>query len=218
LARLSHVSSVRLGYVAQVQSGLTVDAKRVVDKGCVSLPYLRVANVQADRLDLSRVSEITVPQVVAAATRLRRGDVLMTEGGDLDKLGRGTVWRGEIDECLHQNHVFALRPLKKRLDPSYLSLLTRSTLARRYFEGTGVKTTNLASTSSGKIRDFRIPLPSLVEQKRFVAQANSQLSVIASLRERLSDQLNVLTERRQALITASVTGQTDVSTAAGAAV
>lgn len=75
------------------------------------------------------------------------GDVLMTEGGDLDKLGRGTVWRGEIEECLHQNHVFAVRPVKERLDSRYLSLLTRSSLARRYFEGTGVKTTNLASTS-----------------------------------------------------------------------
>jgi type I restriction enzyme S subunit len=34
------------------------------------------------------------------------GDVLMTEGGDLDKLGRGTIWNGEILDCLHQNHMF----------------------------------------------------------------------------------------------------------------
>lgn len=90
----------------------------------------------------------------------------MTEGGDLDKLGRGTVWRGELDGCLHQNHVFALRVNPERLDARYLAWVTQSAYGRRYFESTGVKTTNLASTNSSKILDFRIPLPELGEQRR----------------------------------------------------
>ncbi len=95
------------------------------DETSVTRPYLRVANVQAGRLNLDAVYEITVPRAMAAGSTLRKGDVLMTEGGDLDKLGRGTVWGGEIAECLHQNHVFALRVSTDRLLPAFLALFTQ---------------------------------------------------------------------------------------------
>ena len=52
---------------------------------------------------------------------LRPGDVLMTEGGDLDKLGRGTVWKGEIPDCLHQNHIYAVRCFRHKLLPEFLA-------------------------------------------------------------------------------------------------
>lgn len=136
----------------------------------------------------------------------------MTEGGDLDKLGRGTVWRGELPNCLHQNHVFAVRP-DERLDPDYLALLTRSAYARHYFESTGTKTTNLASTSSSKIKDFRVPLVSRTEQDRIVRAVSSELESIERLRCALNTQLELLEERRQAVITAAVTGEIDVTTA-----
>lgn len=139
----------------------------------------------------------------------------MTEGGDLDKLGRGTVWRGEIEDCLHQNHVFAVRPDHRVLTPDYLALLTRSTMARRYFESTGNKTTNLASTSSSKIRDFRIPLVEVSRQRAVVKDVEARLQWISEFDDRLSCQLALLAERRQALITAAVTGQIDVTTARG---
>ena len=89
---------VRLGYIARLQSGLTVDGKRDLSGDVVRRPYLRVANVQADRIQVDNVSEITVPSPIAKRSTLLAGDVLMTEGGDLDKLGRGTVWRGDYME------------------------------------------------------------------------------------------------------------------------
>ncbi len=70
---------------------------------------------------------------VARSAMLQYGDVLMTEGGDLDKLGRGTVWHSEIENCLHQNHVFAVRPDQRRLRPEYLALITRTAYARSLF-------------------------------------------------------------------------------------
>lgn len=206
---------VRLGYLAVVQSGVTVDANRQSDQHLVTMPYLRVANVQVGRVDLTEISEIAVSGAVAAASRLRAGDVLMTEGGDLDKLGRGTVWRGEVADCLHQNHVFAVRPDDRVLTPDYLALLTRSSMARRYFESTGIKTTNLASTSSSKIRDFRIPLVGVSRQRAVVQEAEARLQWISEFDDLLSCQIALLAERRQALITAAVTGQIDVTTARG---
>lgn len=204
---------VRLGYIARIQSGITVDGARSLTEDVVTRPYLRVANVQVGHVSLESVTEITVPRVMAAGSSLRAGDVLMTEGGDLDKLGRGTVWRGEIENCLHQNHVFAVRPDLRHLDSDYLALLTRTAYARSYFESTGTKTTNLASTSSGKIRDFRVPLASKSQQLDIVHMVTKKLDQTEQAAVVLEQQLTLLAERRQALITAAVTGQFDVTTA-----
>jgi len=76
---------------------------------------------------------------------LQVGDVLMTEGGDPDKLGRGCVWNEEIPECIHQNHIFAVRPIQNKMRPKYLAALLESHYAKIYFLNTAKQTTNLAS-------------------------------------------------------------------------
>lgn len=204
---------VRLRYVSRLQSGLTIDGSRPLDGDAVTRPYLRVANVQAGWLDLSSVTEITVPKKIAKRCTLQPGDVLMTEGGDLDKLGRGTVWRGEIPNCLHQNHIFAVRPDPSKLDPDYLALMTRTLHGRCYFESTGTKTTNLASTSSAKILAFPIPLPGLKRQRQLVEQVHTELALIDAAKQAIEKQRSLLQERRISLITTAVTGQLDATTA-----
>jgi type I restriction enzyme S subunit len=204
---------VRLGYVCWLQNGLTVEGAREMKGDVVTRPYLRVANVQAGRVNLDSVIEITVPRAIAARSTLRPGDVLMTEGGDLDKLGRGTVWQGEIPDCLHQNHVFALRPDPDKLDGDYLALLTQSLHGRCYFESTGVKTTNLASTNSSKILNFPIPLPTLAAQRQTVTKLRVHMQATNQVLRAIDRQNALLAERRQVLITAAVTGQMDVTTA-----
>ncbi|MEV4916195.1 restriction endonuclease subunit S [Streptomyces tirandamycinicus] len=186
---------VRLGYVARLQNGLTVDAKRDITGDVVTRPYLRVANVQAGSLNLDSVTEITVPRTVARRSTLRRGDVLMTEGGDLDKLGRGTVWQGELEGCLHQNHVFAVRPDPQRLSGRFLAYLTQSLYGRHYFESTGTRTTNLASTNSSKIQNLPLPLPSLVDQRRIADFLDAETARIDELTSRQSNQSQLLADR-----------------------
>ncbi|MFD6370009.1 restriction endonuclease subunit S, partial [Streptomyces roseolus] len=183
---------VRLGYVCRLQNGLTIDGKRDLSGDVVTRPYLRVANVQAGHVDLDSVVEVTVPRDIATRTSLRPGDVLMTEGGDLDKLGRGTVWRGELPECLHQNHVFALRPETDRLDGGYLALMTSTLHGRCYFESTGSKTTNLASTNSSKIMSFPIPLPSVATQRALAAEVQAAIDNSQAAKRLLECQLVLL--------------------------
>jgi type I restriction enzyme, S subunit len=201
---------IPLRRLAVIQSGLIVDALRDISDDPVTRPYLRVANVQPGRLELESVTEITVPRGLAERCTLRAGDVLMTEGGDLDKLGRGTVWREELPGALHQNHIFAVRPVPGQLDPDYLGLLTQTAHARAYFESTGVRTTNLASTNSEKIMSLPIPRLDLDEQRRLVREARTRLDQMAAFRESLRSQAGLLLERRQALITAAVTGQIEI--------
>lgn len=124
----------------------------------------------------------------------------MTEGGDLDKLGRGTVWQGELDRCLHQNHIFAVRPDAQRLSGRFLAYVTQSLYGRHYFESTGTKTTNLASTNSSKIQSFPLPLPPLDEQRRiadFLDAETSHLDLLAGKRDL---QLGLLKRRRFSLV------------------
>jgi type I restriction enzyme S subunit len=208
-AGVEGVRCVRLGALARIQSGLTLDEKRDSGAEPVTLPYLRVANVQDGWLDLDDLKEVTVARALADRCSLRARDVLMTEGGDPDKLGRGTVWPGNIEPCLHQNHIFAVRPDASLL-PEYLALVTRTQYARAYFEMTASKTTGIASTSAAKIAGFCVPLPSLAEQLQVIRSIDERLTGINILRSRLAKQISLLLERRQALITAAVSGELDV--------
>lgn len=200
----------RLARFAAVRTGLTVDAARAETADDVVRPYLRVANVQHGHLDLATVTSVRVPRLLASRSTLVPGDVLMTEGGDIDKLGRGTVWRGEISGCLHQNHVFAVRP-GPAIDPDFVAYLTRTSRARAYFESSGVQSTNLASTSASKVGDFMIPVMSMREQRRVVAQVSDGLGKVRGLRTSFVRQIALLRERRQALITVAVSGQLDIA-------
>jgi len=137
---------VCLKRIAEIQGGLTLGKQ--YEGQLIERPYLRVGNVQDGYLDLTDVSVIELPVSVAAGVELRSGDVLMTEGGDLDKLGRGHVWNGELPGCLHQNHIFAVRCFIHKLKPMFLAYLTAARYGRDYFEATGKKTTNGSSHKS----------------------------------------------------------------------
>lgn len=198
---------VRLGQVAEVRSGLTLDAARRFTAPTSHVPYLRVANVHANRIDTDDVKYVEVDAVLLRRHLLETGDVLMTEGGDIDKLGRGAVWDGRISPCLHQNHVFAVRPHRGLLYPQFLAMLSRTPYARAYFETTATKTTGIASTSSSRIKEFRIPLPILEEQAQVVAAIEERLAVIRTAQDAATTQLRLIAEHRRSLIAEAVTGE-----------
>jgi type I restriction enzyme S subunit len=106
----------------------------------------------------------------------------MTEGGDIDKLGRGTIWDGQIPECLHQNHIFRIRPNRKLLEPAFYSLVVESDIAKRYFNRVAKRTTNLASTNKTQVRAFRFPVPpTLGEQRQIATVMGASKATIAAL-------------------------------------
>ena len=159
----------QLRHCATIKSGITLGKSYRKDTVLIERPYLRVANVQGGYVDLNDLATIEVTPDEDLKYRLHSGDVLMTEGGDRDKLGRGCVWHGEIEPCLHQNHVFAVQTNETILLPEFLEYLTASDVGRSYFDITAIKTTNLACTSSSKVLAFTIPLPPIEEQIEIVA-------------------------------------------------
>ena len=205
----AHWQLLRLKNVAHVQTGLTL-GKDYRGTRTTSRSYLRVANVQAGRLDLTHVKSIDVPLNEADRTTLLTGDVLMTEGGDIDKLGRGCVWRDEISKCLHQNHIFAVRCKHGLLSPEFLVGLMASQHGRAYFELTAKQTTNLASTNSSTLRAFPMPLPVLEEQVAILNVLSEETNAMDHAMGQAERGIDLLREYRTRLSADVVTGKLDV--------
>lgn len=178
----SRVAVVPLSQLADIRTGLAKG--RQPDSFTTTRPYLRVANVKDGGLDLTEMKSIVVGRDKIERYTLRHGDVLMTEGGDLDKLGRGTVWQDEVVGCLHQNHVFAVRPDRQRLDPWYLTALARSRYGRTYFLTCAKRTSNLASINKSQLGEFPIPLLDGSEQRRWVRVYRRLRESVVALEER----------------------------------
>ena len=132
----------------------------------IAVPYLRVANVQNGYLDLGEMKEITIRKSELPRYQLADGDVVLTEGGDFDKLGRGFLWDGQVAPCVHQNHIFAVRPNRDVVQPDFLAYLVQSPYGRSYFLSVAHKTTNLACINKTKLGRFPVLVPSLDEQQR----------------------------------------------------
>lgn len=155
-----------LGDLADIVSGVA-KGKRYRSEALVSVPYMRVANVHDGHLALDEVKTIVVSSGEAIRYQLKPGDVLLTEGGDPDKLGRGAVWRGEIPDCIHQNHIFRVRsgPL---LRPEFLSAVAGSERGKRYFLGAAKQTTGIASINLTQLKAFPVLVPPLGQQDEYL--------------------------------------------------
>lgn len=202
-----HWKVTRLKYIATVQTGIA-KGKDTADKETVTVPYLRVANVQDGFLALDDIATIDIEPEQLDRYRLAPGDVLMNEGGDFDKLGRGAIWHGEIADCIHQNHVFAVRP--HGVSSEWLNLVTSSHYAQFYFMGRSKQSTNLASISSTNIMELPVLLPPADEQLATLEFVESEIMKIDRLTGQSERAVALLGERRTALISAAVTGQIDV--------
>ena len=199
--------------VCEIQSGITL-GKVYAGQALREYPYLRVANVQAGHANLAVVKTIRVTKAEARRCMLQKGDVLMTEGGDPDKLGRGCVWDAQVAPCLHQNHVFAVRPNQSQLDPHFLSALMGTSYARAYFQSTAKQTTNLAATNKTKIGQFEVLLPKVDEQNKIVTALSEETRPVNTAISRLEREIELLREYRTRLVADVVTGKLDVREAA----
>ncbi len=171
---------VSLGDVAEIRSGVTLG--RRLDGLTIRLPYLRVANVQDGRLDLSVIKEVEILADEAQKWQLMPGDVLLTEGGDWDKLGRGTVWRGQIPNCIHQNHIFRVRANPREFEPDFVAAIIGSPYGKSYFQAASKQTTNLASINQQQLKAFRIFRPPLETQRGFVERITTLQASMNGLR------------------------------------
>lgn len=205
-----HWKCVPLKRCAKVRSGITLGKKYPDGTHLIEVPYLRVANVQNGYVDLDTVVTLKVTPEEAEQYQLPKGCVLMTEGGDRDKLGRGCVWNGEIENCIHQNHIFAVTVNDELIQNRWLEYVSASDVGRIYFDLTAIRTTNLACTNASKVMAFPIPLPPRDEQEIISAELQKILAEFDRIHNVFERQIELLHELKAKIIADAVTGKIDV--------
>ena len=157
--------------IADIQGGITKNKKREAMK--LQLPYLRVANILPNELDLTEVKTIGLTEQEYEAVRLISGDLLIVEGNGSDtQIGRSAIWNGQIDPCVHQNHLIRVR-LRDEALPLYVQTFLSSSEGRRQIMAKAVNTSGLHTLSTRKIRSIEIPVPPFSLQREFADFATS---------------------------------------------
>lgn len=176
--------------VAVVIGGVT-KGRNLRGREVVTYPYLAVANVQRGFFKLTNLKTIQIGKEELQKYLINEGDLLITEGGDWDKVGRTAIWRGGVNICLHQNHVFKARVPSSYLLNEWVELVFNSSIGRNYFAGASKQTTNLASINMTQLRSFPMPIPPLDEQRAIL----TKLDALTKISEAWRDQLH----RKQSL-------------------
>ncbi len=201
---------VALRDVAEIAAGITL-GRKTNETELVSVPYLRVANVQDGSLNLSEVKTVEATRREIEKWRLRDGDLLLTEGGDLDKLGRGTCWREQLPLCIHQNHIFRVRLPEDRYDPDFVSLQVGSGYGKAYFFAHAKKTTGIASINQQVLGSFPLLSPPLPEQQRIARALRERLAVVEEARRAAQAQTDEMDALRAAIYRESFRGVVPVA-------
>jgi len=185
---MSGLPTFPLAQVADIAAGITL-GRKTKETELVQVPYLRVANVQDGHLLLTDLKTIAATRREIEKWALKDGDLLLTEGGDLDKLGRGACWRSQVPLCIHQNHIFRVRLPADSYDPDYVSFQIASPYGKAYFLAHAKKTTGIASINQRVLGAFPLMSPPLSEQRRIAADLKDQLAEVEAARQAARAQL-----------------------------
>ncbi len=195
-----------LQQISDIIGGIT-KGRNFRGKKTILLPYLRVANVQRGWLDLSEVKVIELLESEIEKYKLVKDDVVLTEGGDWDKLGRSAIWDDNLPICVHQNHIFRARLKFKDMSSKWIMFYTNSEQGQSYFKDASKQTTNLASINLTQLRNCPIPIPPLPEQARIISEVDLRLSVVQELEQTVEVALKRAGRLRQAILKRAFEGR-----------
>jgi type I restriction enzyme S subunit len=197
--RRAHIADV-----ARIISGLTKSPKRTALPR--KLPYLRVANIYASELRLNEIEYIGVADSEIEKLLLQRDDLLVVEGnGSADQIGRVALWDGSITECVHQNHSIKVR-FGPDVVPRWALTWLLSPGGRHEIEQVSSSASGLHTLSTGKIGRLPIPVPSLADQHRIVAEVDRRLSIVREVEAEVDANLRRAQALRQAVLARAFAG------------
>ncbi|HAT1553058.1 TPA: restriction endonuclease subunit S [Aeromonas hydrophila] len=174
--------------IVDIQSGIT-KGRKLTNRVLTTVPYLSVANVQRGYVDVTGIKSVELPVDEVEKYQVLTGDLLITEGGDWDKVGRTAIWADEMPYVAHQNHVFKARKFLQEQDESWLEMFLNGPSARDYFAGSSKQTTNLASINKTQLRGCLIAIPPKNEKSCIVAKVDELMTLCDQLELRSESQL-----------------------------
>ena len=155
-----------LEVMADIVSGIT-KGRKLKEQYTTEVPYMAVSNVKDGYIDWTTIKTIEATEQEINQYRLLPDDVLMTEGGDPDKLGRGAIIKEPLENCIHQNHIFRVRLNETVILPEFFAEYLRHQKSKRYFLGCAKQTTGIASINMRQLKALPVLLPPLELQNQF---------------------------------------------------
>ena len=167
--------------LAEVRGGIQKGPHRA--PGANPVRYLTVAHVHRNKILTGSPRYFEVSPEELERWRLLRGDVLIIEGnGSADQIGRTALFRGEIENCVHQNHVIRIRPDSQWVLPEFLNTFLNSPAGQDAVQGQSRTSSGLHSLSVGRIKSICVPVPPLPEQRRIVAELDALRAEVDALK------------------------------------
>jgi len=154
--------------LADIVSGIT-KGRKTTETDLQEVPYMAVSNVKNGYIDWTTVKTILATRQEIEQYRLLPDDILMTEGGDPDKVGRGAIIKKPLENSIHQNHIFRVRLNENELLPSFFAEYLQHQKAKRYFLGCAKQTTGIASINMRQLKALPVLTPPLSLQNDFAA-------------------------------------------------
>jgi type I restriction enzyme S subunit len=189
---------------SEVQGGIQKQPKRA--PGANSFPFLRVANVHRNQLELDEVYRIELFGNEIERLRLQTGDLLVVEGnGSKTEIGRSAIWTGEIEDCVHQNHIIRVRFLAG--SSRYLNSYWNSPSGNGRVMEQAASTSGLYTLSVTKVCSLPVPLAPIVEQEQIVAEVEERLSVVSAAEIEISNSLLRASRLRQSILKRAFEGK-----------
>ena len=194
-----------IAQLAEIQGGIQKQPKRAPADN--PFPFLRVANVLRGSLDLQEVHKIELFSGELDKLRLFSGDLLIVEGnGSPSQIGRMAIWKGEIEDCVHQNHIIRAR-LYSGLIPQYVESYWNSPIGASEVSKVASSTSGLYTLSVSKVSDLPVPLPPLAEQHRIIAEVERRLSVVQQAEGAVEANLTRAERLRQSILKQAFSGK-----------
>lgn len=196
------VSQIKYGYKITLGKMLTKEPK---SKDYELKPYLKAVNVQPNGVDVTKVDKMWFSPKELKSLRLKHGDVLISEGGDV---GRAAIWNAQLEECYIQNALNRARPINSN---SSIFLLYWMTFLKHteYIDIICNKAT-IAHYTAEKVEASPLIIPPLKEQRCIAQYLNKQSEKFDLLINKAYQAIQLMKERKSALISAAVTGKIDV--------
>jgi type I restriction enzyme S subunit len=188
----------------EVQLGRMLNKER--SAGPDMRPYLRVANVLDDRLDLSDIKQMDFPPDEYDRYRLEPGDILLNEGQSPELLGRPAMYRGEMPGVCFQKTLLRFKA-GERVDADFALLLFLYYLYAGRFRRESRITTGIAHLTGVRFAAMEFPVPPLPVQRDIVIRVRAQLQAVDELDRTLAAAANNAKVVRRSLMNDALLGR-----------
>ena len=167
--------------------------------------YIRAANISENGIDVSDILDMEFLPYEKEKYLLKQNDILLSEAsGSPNQVGKPAIWNNEIDDCCFQNTVIRHRLFSNH--PKYVFWFYKYLYLSSFFAklAGGVGINHIGST---KFSNIEIPIPSLDEQKRIVAEIESRFERADALETAVDRALNDAEKLKQAVLKKAFSGE-----------